>query len=359
MSNIGGIAIIDHETERLQNEKFLKFSVEKIGNTIRPEIIPEPPLPEELPYKSLLEIVKNWNPDNVDIPTNFKESLQHFDYGNPIERAIAEKYRNAELPFKLFNISHFNEVSSLWTDAYLLENLPQIKHQSHIELSKSNHFMFWAYKGLRRVTNFVPPTTLVSDMTFSDWFAIAKKADIERLSNSSEHYYFMLGVDKQDNGRSFISRDLKMFSDKSPNFFITSPAANKGIQCRFGMRGVIAEAHYDAGRNMVAMLKGEKRYIINPPSACSQLGVIADTRHPSYRHSVIDWSDIEQAVSRGFDKVEAIDTIVRTGEVLYIPSYWFHYIVSLKYSIQCNSRSGSPPKQNGYDHIKRCMRFNR
>ena len=35
---------------------------------------------------------------------------------------------------------------------------------------------------------------------------------------------------------------------------------NKGIQCRFGMRGVIAEAHYDGGRNMVAMLKGAKRY---------------------------------------------------------------------------------------------------
>ena len=104
---------------------------------------------------------------------------------------------------------------------------------------------------------------------------------------------------------------------------------------------------------------GEKRYIINPPSACSQLGVIADTHHPSYRHSVIDWSDIGQAESRGFDKVKAIDTVVRTGEVLYIPSYWFHYIVSLKYSIQCNSRSGTPPKQNGYDYIKRCMRFNR
>lgn len=104
---------------------------------------------------------------------------------------------------------------------------------------------------------------------------------------------------------------------------------------------------------------GEKRYIINPPSACDRLGIIADTRHPSYRHSVIDWSDIGQAESSGFDKVPAIDTVIRTGEVLYIPSYWFHYIISLKYSIQCNSRSGSPPHQNGFDHIKRCMRFNR
>ena len=95
---------------------------------------------------------------------------------------------------------------------------------------------------------------------------------------------------------------------------------------------------------MVAMLKGAKRYILNPPSACKQLGIISDTRHPSYRHSVIDWSDIQQAESRGFATIDGIDTIVKAGEVLYIPSYWLHYIISTRYSIQCNSRSGGPPK---------------
>ena len=123
------------------------------------------------------------------------------------------------------------------------------------------------------------------------------------------------------------------------------------------MRGVIAESHYDSGRNMVAMLKGAKRYIITPPWTCSKLSIIADKAHPSYRHSVIDWSDLEQAKSRGFDTVDAIDTIVRAGEVLYIPTYWFHYIVSLQYSIQCNSRSGFPPKQQGREYIAPCMHW--
>ena len=31
----------------------------------------------------------------------------------------------------------------------------------------------------------------------------------------------------------------------------------QGINCRFGNRGVIAEAHYDGGRNFIAMLKGD------------------------------------------------------------------------------------------------------
>jgi hypothetical protein len=106
---------------------------------------------------------------------------------------------------------------------------------------------------------------------------------------------------------------------------------------------------------MVAMLKGSKRYILNPPWSCKQIGIISDKKHPSYRHSVIDWSDMTQARSRGFAKVDAIDTILRTGQVLYIPTYWFHYMVSLRYSIQCNSRSGTPPHHEGADHVQLCM----
>jgi len=146
-----------------------------------------------------------------------------------------------------------------------------------------------------------------------------------------------------------------MFTTSKPNFFITVPSANKGIQCRFGMRGIIAESHYDCGRNMIAMIKGSKRYILNPPRACDKLAIITDTKHPSYRHSVIDWSDPAQAIAHGFGDVEAIDTIVREGEILYIPSYWFHYIISLEYSVQCNSRSGSPPSRIGQDSIDACM----
>ncbi len=85
--------------------------------------------------------------------------------------------------------------------------------------------------------------------------------------------------------------------------------------------GIIAESHYDSGRNMIAMLKGSKRYIINPPEACPHLSILSDPQHPSYRHSKLDWSDLEQA-KKHFRNVPAIDTIVRAGEVLYVPSYW-------------------------------------
>ena len=37
--------------------------------------------------------------------------------------------------------------------------------------------------------------------------------------------------------------------------------------------GVIAEAHYDGGRNFIAMLGGAKRYLLLPPSDCQKLYV--------------------------------------------------------------------------------------
>jgi hypothetical protein len=61
------------------------------------------------------------------------------------------------------------------------------------------------------------------------------------------------------------------------------------------------------------MLKGAKRYIVTPPWSCSKL---SDKAPSSYRHSVTDWSDLEQTKSRGFDNVDAIGAIVRAGEAL-------------------------------------------
>lgn len=334
----------------------LQDNMEKVHNHLKPKLIPDPPEDVGLNYESLYDILARWNPDVAEVPADFQERLQHFDYGNPYEREMAEKYREQEVPFKVYNVTDFNEVSRKWSDAYLKDNLARTG-RTHVEKSKNNHFMFWSYRGLRgnAKNSFTPPTELMNYMTFNDFLPLAYAADEKKLDNGTEHFYFMAGAEANERGRTFISRDLKMFSTQKNNFWITNVAANKGIQCRFGMRGVIAEAHYDSGKNFVAMIRGEKRYILTPPWSCDKLAIITDTKHPSYRHSVIDWSDLEQAKQHNFQEVQGIDTVLRAGEALYIPSFWFHYIISLRYSIQCNSRSGFPKGRKGQDHIKKCF----
>lgn len=308
-------------------------------------------------YRSLLDVLKDWNPDQADPPSEFTETLMHFDYSNVTEREWALNYRNEELPFKVYNVPEFEQVSEKWTTKYLKSKL--LGSRTTAEKSKNNHFMFWHSGKPKSVKDYKPPTERIK-LSFTDWLEKAKEADRQKLGNSSVHYYFMFGTGKTSKGTTFLDRDIASFSSDKENFFVFRPELNKGIQCRFGMRGVIAESHYDGGRNMVAMIRGTKRYILSPPEACKDLGIIDDVKHPSFRHSVLDWSDMKQAEAHNFAKVNAIDTIVREGEVLYIPSYWFHYIISLEYSIQCNSRSGSPSrKDKGIEAINECLHLDK
>ena len=332
-------------------------SSDNVSNTIieYPEKLKQPDPALYPKYANLLDVIKAWNPDDPDPPSSFKESLQHFDYSNTDEMIAAVKFRDAELPFKVYNVPEFDSVVNKWSDDYLTSQFRNSIESRRVEKSRSNHFMYWNANQRLHVRNYKPPTEIVDNMQFESWLRMAQHADSVKVRNETVHYYFMSNALPGVKKSSFISRDLQLLSSAENNFFISNVVANKGIQCRFGMRGVIAEAHYDSGRNMVVMLKGTKRYILNPPHECKKLGLITEQRHPSYRHSSIDWSDISQATSSGFANVNAIDTIVRRGEVLYIPSYWFHYIVSLNYSVQCNSRSGSPPNREGQDHIEECL----
>lgn len=148
-------------------------------------------------------------------------------------------------------------------------------------------------------------------------------------------------------GLQFIGRDLTLFSE-TPSFFVKDKRKQAGVFCRFGMRGIVAEAHFDSGRNFIAMVHGRKRYIISPPDQCSQLGVL--TTGPSERHSRLDWSDPASFPSLAHAK--AIDVVLQPGDVLYLPAFWFHYIVSLDTNVQCNTRSGTPDLHT--EDIRQC-----
>ena len=62
--------------------------------------------------------------------------------------------------------------------------------------------------------------------------------------------------------------------------------------------------------------------------------------HPSGRHSSIDWSDPDYGKHPEFAESLGNEIVLQAGDVLYLPTYWFHYIISLETNFQCNTRSG-------------------
>ena len=112
---------------------------------------------------------------------------------------------------------------------------------------------------------------------------------------------------------------------------------------------------------MIAMLTGAKRYILSPPMACPDLGVFNSRDSPIFRHSLLNFAHLEylnkdnnkneddsksgmSAEERAWltraARAPAVETVLKQGEVLFLPSFWFHYIVSVQKSAQCNVRSG-------------------
>mmetsp|Transcript_41989 Transcript_41989/g.111884 ORF Transcript_41989/g.111884 Transcript_41989/m.111884 type:complete len:393 (+) Transcript_41989:253-1431(+) len=191
------------------------------------------------PYHTLAEIVDHWNPDDSDnIPSPFLEELQVFNYSDPYELALAEQYRNAEVPFKIHSIPDVDGATERWTDSYLLREMESSHMHYKVEESKNNHFMYWTQKS-SRVKKWTPPTKRLGSMTFKTWLKIARDGDSLGIGAEEKHYYLMTGVEA---GRlvardpnhlgQFVSTDLGMFSTTKKNFFITNVAANKGIQCR-------------------------------------------------------------------------------------------------------------------------------
>jgi hypothetical protein len=334
----------------------------------------------------LSSILSEWSSDTISVPPTYGRysSVRVFDYATEREEAL--RYRRAEVPFVVRGIPSLDIALPLWSDdAYLTRVMnggDGLKDKSYTaEVNEnSNHFMYWNKAKAKKEKTYTPPTE-EGEITPKDWFKLAKEVmkEVEEeeraqlpswwFSNSSEAiksrigistpvlspvsrkkrklYYMRASTDfKRSEVNSWITRDLTFLDakTKSPNgdaeadFFIADEAQQRGIHCRFGMPGIIAEAHYDGGRNFITMQRGKKRYILSPPSECGNLHLLKDG--PSARHSDLDWSDHSQ-VGR-LNNALATEIVIEAGDALYVPALWFHYITSLNTNVQCNTRSGTP-----------------
>ncbi|EGD76785.1 hypothetical protein PTSG_08136 [Salpingoeca rosetta] len=286
------------------------------------------------PLKPLPTFLNEWPPDEPDVPDIpgiEHGTLERFDYQNETQRKRAEYLRWHEVPFVLHNVPMINDVAEKWgSDEYLIKRFGNTKHS--VTKSTSNHFMYYNRRGAKQQKNYKPPTSSAT-MTFKQW--LQKAYETDKASLNDDHYYLQLN---SVGPNSWIREDFPEWVPQH-NFFLVDPSQNRGINCRFGARGIIAEAHYDGGRNFVTILRGAKRYILLPPEECPNL-YLYPRGHPEARHAKADWSDLDLNEFPKMKNAMAAQVVLRAGDVLYIPSYWFHYIVSTGVNAQCNTRSG-------------------
>jgi len=298
---------------------------------------------------NLVQILVNWPPDDATPRPNLYQGLCVFDYTKDYDKAMA--YRQAELPFVVINDPQVHQAVERWNaPGYMERMLSDGPHRC--EYSPNNHFMYFVpppKSPSRRNAAHVPtdwkPPTQLTRMQYTEWLQHANVTD-DQLGPDKPHWYYRLigcglmgNTGNCDRGSSeYLYDELPFFQPKA-SLYIVEPNEQKGIHCRFGMKGVIAENHFDGSRNAIVVLGGSRRYILAHPNQCDKLALFPKG-HPSARHSAVDWSNPNLQEFPQFAQAMANEVVLQAGHVLYLPTNWFHYIVSLELNFQCNTRSG-------------------
>jgi hypothetical protein len=112
-----------------------------------------------------------------------------------------------------------------------------------------------------------------------------------------------------------------------------------------GHSGVLATTHYDSSHNYVVQVFGRKRWLLWPPSELAALRLHPST-HPSRRQTrmqLVEQSTAAEAASlaSGYTRLAAHQEVLGPGEVLYVPPFWAHAVLTEEAGLSLSFLSAS------------------
>jgi hypothetical protein len=195
----------------------------------------------QLPFqlRPLGELFSRWDHDDVDRPGAYLESLPHFDATDPKQKALAERYRNADVfPFKLVGVPEVASASRKWSDEYVSTHLASAALGGGVVSSareSANHH-FVSYDPLKwDLFEFgLAPIRTVHDWTFENWSAHARYADSAKLRPDQPHFGWEVDIpastsDASNHQINFISQDVSNRSYMEREAFETLICVCKSI----------------------------------------------------------------------------------------------------------------------------------
>ncbi|GAX22223.1 hypothetical protein FisN_19Lh288 [Fistulifera solaris] len=302
--------------------------------------------PPNYPYEwNALQVLDHWPIDDTDVPVSWHQGLCVWDARVHIQQI--ETYLQAEVPFVLQHHPEVMATAQRWSTPGYLHSLFVHKKQT-TEHSINNQFLFW--RPLSFMTRQIPNSKSTIDhvdMTFAEWYDKAQALQLASEPQATqEHWYFRINGIQRMQENLFLYDELPYFKPQK-SWFMVEPEQERGINCRFGMKGAFAAAHFDPTRNWITLLGGTRRYLLSNYTQCANLQLYP-IDHPSQRHSMVDRSRpreyLEEHPSSSFAQATVNEVVLQAGDALYLPTSWFHAIVSLDINYQCNARSGVTPE---------------
>ena len=200
---------------------------------------------------------------------------------------MAQVYRELEVPFVVRGVPDLEEARARWTPGFLRDAFTRMRPGEAYKIERSTrkgHFLYYskarAHRGIRGATEpsgpaWVPPQESAAELSYSDFEAAASAAGQRSTAGRpAEHLLYLTISAGVGAFTDWVVGSLAFFRDDHDFFRVNFPEEFHGINCRFGMRGIVQAAHYDHGRNFIAMVHGHKRYVILPPRTCKDLELL-------------------------------------------------------------------------------------
>ena len=230
---------------------------------------------------------------------------------------------------------HGTPFKSLTSVNWTVEKLASKSKDIGYVLSKkspSNIFRYYATEKPLSNLNFMTEEKDYTEVIFT----AESFFNLLRAAFDGFYYYASGGVELLNLGDLGSSEDIKRMTFSS---HLDTYSEHGQLNFWLGKENVTAHTHYDTSYNLHNVISGKKRFILFPPEAYSKLRLFP-CLHQFYRQvstNVLAVGDIRIFLRElgGFE-VEMID-----GDVLYIPPYWFHTVITVNTTISLNIWSQS------------------
>lgn len=117
---------------------------------------------------------------------------------------------------------------------------------------------------------------------------------------------------------------------KPPDYFKKKHLISTNLW--FAGEGNITPMHYDLVHNLYAQVIGRKRFILFAPEQTSLLYPFPKTS-PIAHFSRVKLDDPDPVKFPRFQRAKPLECIVEPGDILFIPTFWWHQVYSLSLSV--------------------------
>jgi Cupin-like domain len=117
------------------------------------------------------------------------------------------------------------------------------------------------------------------------------------------------------------------------------------VDLEAGVADGLQPAHYSLQDALLAQICGRRRVLLIPPSSAFNGMYPFPVAHPYDRYCMINLESLDPVEWPGCTQVRGIVAILRPGDVLYVPAYWFAHVqdlesesATLRFTLSCGMR---------------------